>query len=77
MSRQSEEILLQVPHVRHKKTDGTLFLMGERCGWMIKSKDSFSLQYKYTDIKTQKISAEGKAKIQLQLVSFIHLTLNY
>ena len=58
----------QVPHVRHKKNDGTLYLMGERCGWMMRSKESFSLCYKYMDIKSQKISPEGKAKIQLQIV---------
>ena len=66
--RHSEEILLQIPHVRHKKNDGTLYLMGERCGWMMKSKDSFNVQVKYADVKSQKISAEGKPKIQLQLV---------
>ncbi len=34
----------------------------------LRSKDSFSVVHKYTDIKTQKISPEGKAKVQLQIV---------
>ncbi len=66
--RSSEEILLQVPYVRHKKNDGTLYLMAERCGWMMQSKESFAINVKYADVKTQKISPEGKPKIQLQLV---------
>lgn len=68
MSRQSEEVLLQVGNVRHKKNDGTLYLMGQRLGWMTKSKDSFGIDVKYADIKSQKVSPEGKAKIQLQIV---------
>ncbi len=36
----------QLPHVRHKKNDGTLYLMGERLGWMVRSKDSFSIVHK-------------------------------
>ena len=68
MSRQSEEILLQVPYVKHKKNDGTLYLMAERLGWMMQSRDQFSIIHKYLDVKSQKISPEGKAKIQLQIV---------
>jgi len=60
---------LQVPHVKHKKYEGTLFVMGERIAWMMANKkDQFSINHKYADVKTQKISPEGKAKIQLQLV---------
>lgn len=69
MSRSAEDILLQVPHVKHKKYEGTLYVMGERIAWMMANKsDTFSINHKYADIKTQKISPEGKAKIQLQLV---------
>jgi len=91
MSRQSEQILLQVsetaaaadlvsltsfyympqvPHVRHKKNDGTLYLMGSRLGWMQRSREgAFSVQHAYADVRTQKISPEGKAKVQLQIVA--------
>lgn len=69
MSRSAENILLQVAHVKHKKNDGTLYLMSERLAWMMKSKsDAFNIVHKYGDIKTQKISPEGKTKIQLQIV---------
>jgi transcription initiation factor TFIIH subunit 1 len=69
MSRSSEEILLQVAHVKHKKSDGTLYLMGERMGWMPAGRGSkgFNIVHKYADIRSQKISPEGKPKIQLQV----------
>lgn len=49
--RSSEEVLLIVYHVRNKKTDGTLYLMGERMAWMQGSKSSFSISHLYSDIK--------------------------
>ncbi|XP_077994561.1 general transcription factor IIH subunit 1-like [Glandiceps talaboti] len=64
----SEEVLLVVNHVRHKKRDGTLYLMAERIGWMEKSREMFSISHLYADIKMQKISPEGKSKVQLQLI---------
>lgn len=63
--------------MRHKKNDGTLYLMAERCGWMVGSKDTFSVQHKYADIKSQKISPEGKAKIQLQLVTHDNISTTF
>lgn len=42
--------------------------MAERLGWMPNTKNNFTISHKYSDIKTQKISPEGKAKIQLQIV---------
>lgn len=69
MSRSAEDILLQVRHVKHKKNEGTLYLMRERMAWMASHKsDTFSVNHKYVDIKSQKISPEGKAKVQLQIV---------
>ncbi|XP_074595365.1 transcription factor B1 [Brevipalpus obovatus] len=68
MTTSSEDILLAVSNVRHKKNDGTLYLMERRIAWMSKGKDTFQISTKYSDIKMQKISPEGKAKIQLQLV---------
>nr|CAG4646969.1 EOG090X04EN [Megafenestra aurita] len=63
----SEGILHLVPHVKLKKNEGELYLMTERLGWMVGNKDSFSVSHKYSDIKTQKISPEGKPKVQLQV----------
>nr|CAG4650895.1 EOG090X04EN [Simocephalus serrulatus] len=63
----SEGILHLVPHVKLKKNEGELYLMTERLGWMVGNKDSFSVTHKYSDIKTQKISPEGKPKVQLQV----------
>ena len=66
MSRSSEDVLLQVGQVKYKKYEGILFVMSERIGWMPGNKSNFSVTHKYTEIKSQKISPEGKSKIQLQ-----------
>ncbi|CAH1787181.1 unnamed protein product [Owenia fusiformis] len=67
MATSSEEVLLIVHHVRHKKSEGVLYMMGERMAWMLKSKDSFSVSHSYADIKMQKISPDTKEKVQLQI----------
>ena len=68
MATKSEDIRLQMNNVKYKKGDGTLYLMAERLGWMPNTKDNFTISHKYSDVKMQKISPEGKAKIQLQIV---------
>ncbi|KAL8572758.1 hypothetical protein ACOMHN_030340 [Nucella lapillus] len=68
MSRSSEEVLLVVKHVRHKKSEGTLYMMGERMAWMLESKNVFNVSHLYADIKVQKISPDSKDKVQLQVV---------
>lgn len=64
----SEDVLLMISHVHHKKVDGTMYLMNERIAWMPNGKDTFSISHKYADIKMQKISPDGKSKVQLQVV---------
>ncbi|XP_078586685.1 general transcription factor IIH subunit 1-like [Branchiostoma floridae x Branchiostoma japonicum] len=77
MSR-SEDVLLMVSHVRHKKVEGTLFLMGERLAWSANSAgERLGVSHNYADIRSQKISPEGKAKIQLQLVLHTGDTCNF
>ena len=51
MSRSSEEVLLVVKNVRHKKSEGTLYMMGERMAWMLESKNVFNVSHLYADIK--------------------------
>ncbi|KAM9815956.1 general transcription factor IIH subunit 1-like [Syngnathus typhle] len=68
MASLSEEVLLVVKKVRQKKQDGTLYLMAERIAWSPEGKDRFTISHLYADIRCQKISPDGKAKIQLQLV---------
>uniref|UniRef100_A0A4W4GJK6 General transcription factor IIH subunit 1 n=1 Tax=Electrophorus electricus TaxID=8005 RepID=A0A4W4GJK6_ELEEL len=68
MAALSEEVLLVVKKVRQRKQDGTLYLMTERIAWGPEGKDRFTVSHLYADIRCQKISPEGKAKIQLQLV---------
>ncbi|XP_063802417.1 general transcription factor IIH subunit 1 isoform X2 [Pseudophryne corroboree] len=68
MATSSEEVLLIVKKVRQKKQDGALYLMAERIAWAPEGKDRFTVSHLYGDIKCQKISPDGKAKVQLQLV---------
>ncbi|XP_068595574.1 general transcription factor IIH subunit 1 [Brachionichthys hirsutus] len=68
MASLSEEVLLVVKKVRQRKQDGTLYLMTERIAWGPEGKDRFTVSHLYADIRCQKISPDGKAKIQLQLI---------
>uniref|UniRef100_A0A8C1SL59 General transcription factor IIH subunit 1 n=1 Tax=Cyprinus carpio TaxID=7962 RepID=A0A8C1SL59_CYPCA len=68
MASLSEEVLLVVKRVRQRKQDGTLYLMAERIAWGPEGKDRFTVSHLYADIRCQKISPDGKAKIQLQLI---------
>ncbi|XP_029438204.1 general transcription factor IIH subunit 1 isoform X1 [Rhinatrema bivittatum] len=77
MATSSEEVLLIVKKVRQKKQDGALYLMAERVAWAPEGKDRFTVSHMYADIKCQKISPEGKAKVQLQLVLHAGETTNF
>ncbi|KAM9807875.1 general transcription factor IIH subunit 1 [Neosynchiropus ocellatus] len=68
MASLSEEVLLVLKKVRQRKQDGTLYLMAERIAWGPEGKDRFTVSHLYADIRCQKISPDGKAKVQLQLV---------
>lgn len=59
---------MQMGGVRYKKGDGTLYVMNERIAWMVENRDKVAVSHKYQDIKMQKISPEGKQKVQLQVV---------
>ncbi|KAM3918190.1 general transcription factor IIH subunit 1 [Leptodactylus fuscus] len=77
MATSSEEVLLIVKKVRQKKQDGALYLMAERIAWAPEGKDRFTVSHMYGDIKCQKISPDGKAKVQLQLVLHTGETTNF
>lgn len=68
MTTSSEDVLLQMSGVRYKKGDGVLYVMNERIAWMAENRDKVAVSHKYQDIKMQKISPEGKQKVQLQVV---------
>ncbi|KAM7344073.1 transcription factor B1 [Cochliomyia hominivorax] len=68
MTTSSEDVLLQMGEVRYKKGDGTLYVMNERLAWMAENRDTVAVSHRFADIKTQKISPEGKPKVQLQVV---------
>ena len=62
-SKSSEEVLLIVNSVKNKKTDGMLYMMGERVGWMQVSKSNFTYSYLYSDIKCKYITNILREKI--------------
>ncbi|XP_059607827.1 general transcription factor IIH subunit 1 [Phlebotomus argentipes] len=68
MTTSSEDVLLQMGEVRYKKGDGTLYVMNERLAWMAEHRDTVAVSHRFQDIKLQKISPEGKPKVQLQVV---------
>lgn len=68
MTTCSEDVLLQVGNVKHKKGEGTLYVMNERVALILQGSETVSVSHLYTDIKIQKISSEFKTKVQLQLV---------
>lgn len=51
MTTSSEDVLLQIPQVRYKKGDGTLYVMDQRIAWMLENRDNFSISHLYQDIK--------------------------
>jgi len=63
-----EDVLCSVNHVKYKKDEGTLYVMSQRLAWIQENRDTVSVSHLYADIKSQKISPEGKPKIQLQIV---------
>lgn len=74
----SEEVLLEVPNVKLRDGGiGTLTLFATRLMWIPdeatvsyskKPIENGTISHKYAEIKTQKISPDGKPKIQLQVV---------
>ncbi|OQV16357.1 General transcription factor IIH subunit 1 [Hypsibius exemplaris] len=63
-----EEIILVVEHVKHSNQKGSLYVTSENLAFQAAGKDSFDHRYHYSEIKLQKISPEGKSKVQLQIV---------
>ena len=53
MSRASEEVLLIVAHVKNKKCEGNMYMMGQRMAWMPQAKSTFTISYNYADIKSK------------------------
>ncbi|KFB46458.1 AGAP011110-PA-like protein [Anopheles sinensis] len=68
MTTTREDVLLQMGEVRFKKGDGTLYVMNERIAWIAEHRDTVAVSHRFQDIKMQKISPEGKPKVQLQVV---------
>lgn len=53
-NRKIEDVLLQISQIRHKKNDGTLYVMKERIVFMVDGKDErVALSHNYQDIKSE------------------------
>lgn len=64
----SEDVLLMVKHVRHKKVDGTLYVNSGRIAWSNQTSDTFRISANFEDIRQQRLSLDNKEKVQLQLL---------
>ncbi|KAM3178018.1 hypothetical protein ACTXT7_003389 [Hymenolepis weldensis] len=67
-SKQSEDVLFTVKHVRHKKVDGTLYVNSGRIAWRNQTSDSFRISAAFEDIRMQRVSLDSREKVQLQLL---------
>ena len=67
-----EEIVMVVEYVKHKKVEGTLYLMNERIAWMPKAKNFFTVSHHYADIKSKK---ETKLKIKNSFILLVILVI--
>lgn len=65
----SESIVFQIEHVSSRKDgSGTLFALSNRLLWSPNdTKNQKSVSIEFHDVKVQKISPDGKSKIQLQI----------
>ncbi|VDN39716.1 unnamed protein product, partial [Dibothriocephalus latus] len=68
MSKQKEDVLLMVKHVKYKKVDGTLYVNSGRVAWRNQTSDSFRISAPFEDIRMQRVSPDQKEKVQLQLL---------
>lgn len=53
MTACSEDVLMQVNHVRYQKKNGTLYVMNERLAWIMENKDTVSVSHRYSEIKRE------------------------
>ncbi|CAG0918900.1 unnamed protein product [Notodromas monacha] len=65
---QREDIQFLVNNVKFKKNNGSLCITEGGVGWAPENSQELSLTCKYGEIKTVKVSPDGKAKVQAQLV---------
>jgi transcription initiation factor TFIIH subunit 1 len=65
-----EELIIELPYVRHSKKDGVLYVTNQRLAWAEYSAKEFKFQCGFPRIKSQRISPETSSKVQLQIVMF-------
>lgn len=47
-----EDVLLVVPEVKYKKSDGTLYIMKERIAFIVENRDTVQIAHSFYDVKS-------------------------
>ena len=53
MGDSSDDILLQINHVKYKKDDGQLCIASNKIGWIKQNTQNFAISIIYTDVKSE------------------------
>lgn len=51
-----EDVLLVVPEVKYKKSDGTLYIMKERIAFIVENRDAVTIAHSFFDVKSNLIT---------------------
>lgn len=49
-----EDVILQIPEVKYKKNDGTLYVMRERIAFFVENRESVLVSHSFYDVKSEK-----------------------
>lgn len=58
MSRNVEDVILGVPEVKYKKSDGTLYVMKSKLAFVVDNRDTVLISHSFYDVKS-KINFQG------------------
>ena len=48
-----EDVILSVPEVRHKKSEGSLYIMSERIVFMVGREEKVAVSHSFSEIKSK------------------------
>lgn len=48
-----EDVLLVVPEVKHKKSDGSLYIMKERIAFIVDNRETVLVSHSFYDVKSK------------------------
>lgn len=53
MSRNVEDVILGVPEVKYKKSDGTLYVMKSKLAFVVDNRDTVLISHSFYDVKSE------------------------